>query len=414
LLAIAAILALAAVVALGLRSLGPRMTPEPTPTPAPPPTPVPQPTAVVESRPVVHPLLEVAQEELLEGDVEAARETVAQLSDERIAAFTEAEREIWAELQGGFTGADVDAAVTELRQGLQLGSIRMIRRSVGQLSSVTDEALDANPALGGELERARRVLRLHSAMWKASDEGDHLTVIETAGELMAELPEYSGAPAKREQAASELETRAEALIAERDYAGAVRVLESLRARWPDRAGVADRIAWCRGRMETEQEFRQLLDRAQATARGGDPEGALGMLEGVQAPPALRGRLEEVRSSIRTELARLDADYPTVEIPADLELEYRKNRALTVPIRISDDYRVARAVVLVRTESSPEFREIALRDSGDGVFPFHVGPDLHGNESVEFYVVATDQSGHETRLGGPEGPLTIERKRWFER
>ena len=86
----------------------------------------------------------------------------------------------------------------------------------------------------------------------------------------------------------------------------------------------------------------------------------------------------------------------------------------MPIRITDDYRVERAVVLVRTESKPEFREVPLRESGDGVYPFHVGPDIHGNESVEFYVVATDRSGHETRLGGPEGPLTIERKRWYQR
>jgi serine/threonine protein kinase len=411
---IAGMLAVAGGLAIGVRLLGPDTAVEPTPLPVATPMPVPPPTPVEEARPVVHPLLEVAQELLLDGDVDGARETVALLDDERIAAFTEAEREIWGELQAGFTGADIDASVVELRQGLALGSIPMLRRSVSRLSSVSDETLEANPGLGADLEHARRALRLHSAMWKASDEGDHLTVLETARDLIAELPDYSGAPSKREQAATELETRAEALIAERDYAGAVRVLESLRTRWPERAGVTERIAWCRSRMETEQEFRQLLDRAESTARGGDPEGALEMLEGVQAPPALQGRLQQVRTGIRGELDRIDAGYPTVEIPADFELAYRKDRPLTVPIRIADDYRVERAVVLVRTESNPEFREIVLRDSGDGVYPFHVGPDVHGNETVEFYVVATDRSGHETRVGGPEGPLTIERKRWYQR
>lgn len=411
---IGAVLIVAGALAVAVRMFGPEIAAEPTPVPAPTATPIPQPTPVEESRPVVHPLLEVAQEQLLEGDLDAARETIALLDDERIAAFSDAERDIWDELQAGFTGADVDASIVELRQGLALGSIPMLRRSVSRLSSVSDQELEANPGLGGDLEHARRALRLHAAMWKASDEGDALTVLETAGELVAELPEYSGAPAKREQAATELETRAEALIADRDYAAAVRVLESLRSRWPERAGVADRIAWCRTRMETEQEFRQLLDRAEATARDGDPEGALEMLDGVQAPAVLQGRLQQVRTGIRAELDRLDAGYPTIEIPADLELEYRKDRSLTVPIRITDDYRVERAVVLVRTESKPEFREVPLRESGDGVYPFHVGPDIHGNESVEFYVVATDRSGHETRLGGPEGPLTIERKRWYQR
>lgn len=409
-----AVLIVAGALAVAVRVLGPDIAAEPTPVPAPTATPVPRPTAVEETRPVVHPLLEVAQEQLLEGDVDAARATVGLLDDERIAAFSEAEREIWDELQAGFVGADVGASIVELRQGLALGSIPMLRRAVSSLSSVSDEALEANPGLGGDLEHARRALRLHAAMWKASDEGDALTVLETARDLIAELPEYSGAPAKREQAATELETRAEGLIADRDYAAAVRVLESLRSRWPERAGVADRIAWCRAQMETEEEFRQLLDRAEATARDGDPEGALEMLEGVQAPAALQGRLQQVRTGVRAELDRLDAGYPSIEIPADLELAYRKDRSLTIPIRITDDYRVERAVVLVRTESKPEFREVVLRESGDGVYPFHVGPDIHGNETVEFYVVATDRSGHETRIGGPEGPLTIERKRWYQR
>ncbi len=411
---IGAVLVVAGALAVAVRVLGPGIAAEPTPLPAPTATPRPRPTPIEETRPVVHPLLEVAQEQLLEGDVEAARETVALLDDERIAAFSDAERAIWDELQAGFSGADIDASIAELRQGLDLGSIPMLRRSVSRLSSVSDEALEANPGLGGDLEHARRALRLHAAMWKASDEGDALTVLDTAGDLIAELPEYSGAPAKREQAATELETRAEGLIADRDYAAAVRVLESLRSRWPERAGVADRVAWCRAQMETEQEFRQLLDRAEATAREGDPEAALEMLDGVQAPSAQRGRLQQVRTAIRAELDRLDAGYPIIEIPADLELAYRKDRSLTVPIRIVDDYRVERAVVLVRTESRPDFREVVLRESDDGVYPFHVGPDIHGNETVEFYVVATDRSGHETRLGGPEGPLTIERKRWYQR
>ena len=85
LVVIASVLGVAAVVAVGLRMVGSEVVAEPTPVPVATPTPVPRPTPVDEVRPVVHPLLQVAQEELLEGDVQAARETVGQLSDERIA-----------------------------------------------------------------------------------------------------------------------------------------------------------------------------------------------------------------------------------------------------------------------------------------------------------------------------------------
>lgn len=385
------------------------------------PTPLPTATAVARPTPMpselsaaIDPALEIAQERLTEGDLEGARAAVAEVTPEMVEAFSDPEREIWGELQGAFEGADIGTSVQELREGLKLGSIQMIRRAVGNLSSVSDEELDADTNLGSDLERARHILRLHSQMWKASDEGDRLTVLETAAELVRALPEYSGAPAKREEAAQAMTAEAERSIADRDFSAAVRVLEALRTRWPSRAGVADRIEWCRRQMESEDEFRQLLAKARQAGSGGDPEAGLKMLEGVEAPASLRGEMAAVRGQLQTAFGALDSGYPVIEIPKTLELAFRKDRPLTIPIRITDDYRVERAVVLVRTATHRDYQEIPLRSSGDDVYPLEVGPKIHGNEDVEFYVVATDVSGHETRLGGPDGPLKVERKKWYQR
>lgn len=396
---------------MGGREANVEVLPTPLPTATAVARPTPQPS---ELPPAIDPALEIAQERLTEGDLEGARAAVAEVTPDMVEAFSNPEREIWSELQGAFDGADIGTSVQELREGLKLGSIRMIRRAVGNLSSVSDEELDADANLGSDIERARHILRLHSQMWKASDEGDRLTVLETAAELVRALPEYSGAPAKREEAAQAMTAEAERYIADRDFSAAVRVLEALRSRWPSRVGVADRIEWCRRQMESEDEFRQLLAKARQAGSGGDPEAGLKMLEGVEAPASLRGELAAVRGQLQTAFDALDSEYPVIEIPKTLELAFRKDRALTIPIRITDDYRVERAVVLVRTATRRDYQEIPLRSTGDGVYPFEVGPKIHGNEDVEFYVVATDVSGHETRLGGPDGPLKVERKKWYQR
>jgi hypothetical protein len=59
------------------------------------------------------------------------------------------------------------------------------------------------------------------------------------------------------------------------------------------------------------------------------------------------------------------------------------------------------------------REIRYRHGQFG-YTVEVGPDFHGNGTVELYVVATDVSGHEGFLGTPARPLLVERLQGFER
>jgi hypothetical protein len=98
----------------------------------------------------------------------------------------------------------------------------------------------------------------------------------------------------------------------------------------------------------------------------------------------------------------------------MELGFKKNATVIVPLRVRDDYRVERVVVHARNKGDDGFLQIPLAAGDDGLYHFSVTPELHGNKDVSFYVVAGDRSGHEGRLGSAEMPLTIERKKWFKK
>jgi hypothetical protein len=228
------------------------------------------------------------------------------------------------------------------------------------------------------------------------------------------LPEYSGASELRQKASVALMTDAEAAVEAGDCERAISLFESIQRAWPGAPGVDDRVAWCRERLLAEQRQQEFLEGVLAAGEGGNPEDGLRRLDAETPGPGWEERYDEARRRLEQQLADLDAGYPVVELPQDFELAFRKNQLLVVPLRVSDDYRVEKVVVLVSVTAGPGYREIELHHAGDDLYPFEVTPDLHGNSPVNFYVVATDRAGHETRLGGPQGPLTIKRKKWFQK
>jgi hypothetical protein len=60
-----------------------------------------------------------------------------------------------------------------------------------------------------------------------------------------------------------------------------------------------------------------------------------------------------------------------------------------------------------------FRELPAERSSFG-YTVAIGPGFHGNGTVGIYVLATDLSGHEGRLGSRERPLELRRTEGFER
>lgn len=350
-----------------------------------------------------------------EGDLDAARATLDELSDRGGFSWSSDESALYDSLVSAVAQAsDRGAAIDDLRTGLSYGSIKMLRRGAAGLSGLSGLEISEIDGLGSDLGRARRALRLHAEMWDANSDGDHLVAITKAAELERVLPAYSGAPEAREQSAAELEARAEAWIAEHRYADAIGVLESLTGVWPDRDAAAARIAWCREQIDLTQREESVIASALAKGGAGDPEGGLAALAAMTPDPRLQDEHDQARAALQDRLAAMDADPPTIEIATAMDLVFKKNQSITVPLKVTDDYRVERVVVHAQNESDDGYLQIPLEKNDDGLFHFTVTPELHGNKDVQFFVVARDHSGHVGRLGTGDEPKTIIRKKWFKK
>jgi hypothetical protein len=158
----------------------------------------------------------------------------------------------------------------------------------------------------------------------------------------------------------------------------------------------------------------LIGSALARGDAGDPEAGLAILDKIPPDPRLQDEVDRARSVLEARIADMDAGAPVVEMTAAAELGFKKNETVTVPLRVTDDYRVERVVVHARNESDDGYLQIPLEPAGDGLYNFVVAPELHGNKSVQFFVVARDLSGHVGRFGSQDEPQTVTRKKWFKK
>lgn len=349
------------------------------------------------------------------GELDAAAAELDRLDDRVASSSSSDQRALFDSLVSAVAqAADRDAAIADLRNGLAHGSIKMLRRGVAALDGVPRVEIDEVPGLGDDLRRARRALKLHGQLWTAYRNGDHLSAIGIAAELSRALPGYSGASDLREQSAAALETRAEALITEHRYGDAVKVFEGLLGAWPGRRGVAERIAWCREQIERSRREEAQIANALAMGDRGDPEAGLAALDAMEPAPRFHDDVEAARKALEQRLAELDQAPPTVEIAADVELAFKKNATITIPLKIEDDHRVERVVVHARSEVDDDYLQIPLAVADDGLYHFTITPDLHSNKDVFFFVVAKDVSGHVGRLGTAEEPRKVQRRKWFKK
>ncbi len=414
--AVASVVLLGAVTALTGRVLSPaepqmapvaELAPTPRPTAAarPTPTPAPQP---------VHPALLAAVAAVDEGDMATAETALDGITNDEVDALREDERELYDRAMTAIAGANRERTIRDLRGGLEIGSIRMLRRGVAGLQGLAGPELEAYPGLGDQLEHARNALRLHAVMWEAHDAGEHAEVLEAAAAMIGSLPEYSTPYEFRDSAAQALEAQAEGAASSGRFETALEVLEPVRRFHPGRDGLDGRLQRYRDQRARQQELAPLIDRALAEGEAGRPEDGLDLLAGREPVPGLERRLEEARASLETELAELDAEPPAVATKPGTPLEFRKSEVVALPLEVSDDYRVKAVRAMVRPDGAAEYREVPVRPDGEGGWVLEVPVDVHGNESLDVYVEAEDRSGHVGRLGSPEQPLRIEKKGFFKR
>lgn len=348
-------------------------------------------------------------------DLEGARAAIDDLESRRDLSLNSDESALYNSLVTSVARAtDRDAAIDDLQKGLEHGSIRMIRRGAAGLNGMPRDEIAEYQGLAGDIDRARRVLLLHSEMWDAEKEGDHLGAIRYGGELERELPGYGGAPEARERAAVAVETRAEGAAERGAFDDSLAILESLDRAWPNRPGLSRRIQRCSEQVDANRREESVIASAWSLGRAGDPEGGLARLDTLDSDAGATAEAEEARSALLNQLKAMDEQVPTIEFATAVDLGFKKNATIIVPLRIRDDYLVERVTVFARNKGDDGFLQIPLDPGDDGLYHFSVTPELHGNKDVFFYVVAGDRARHEGRLGSPEAPLIIERKKWFKK
>jgi hypothetical protein len=205
------------------------------------------------------------------------------------------------------------------------------------------------------------------------------------------------------EAAAAVERQAESAIAAREVESALTTLRELERRWPDRPGLAARIESCERELQLEAEMESVLRRAAAAGERGAPEEGLGLLDGTTPTMAFAMRFVALRERLEGQLETMDAGAPTIAVAAGFEPVLRKNETAVVPIEVRDDYRVERVTAWVSRDPAAGFEEIALASEGGSLYPLRITPEQHGNDRVLFYVVATDRSGHASRLGSRSSP-----------
>lgn len=349
------------------------------------------------------------------GDLDSARAALDELESRDDVSMTSDEAALYESLVAAVAEeAGRTTAIADLRNGLAHGSIKMVRRGAAGLSGMSPIEIAAEDGLADDLQQARQVIGLHTRMWDAYNAGDYLGAISASNELAHELPGYSGAGEVREQSADAIEARAEAHLAGNEYDSALAVFESLLRVWPDRAGLPARVDRCREQLAITRREESVITAALAMGQAGDPEGGLARLDSIAGETRLADEVAAARSTLEAKLAALDAGAPRVELATAVELSFKKNERLTIPFRATDDHRVEEVVVHARNQNDEAYLEIPLEADDQGLYPFVVTPELHGNTDVVFYVVAVDRSGHVGRLGSSDQPLTIVRSKWFKK
>jgi hypothetical protein len=219
---------------------------------------------------------------------------------------------------------------------------------------------------------------------------------------------------QRERTARALEAQADAEIAAGRFDEALDRLEKLRRTWPDRAGLVARVDRVAAERKMDESLEDLLGTVGWYETLNQPLEGLRLLDGARPNPRYAQRFQETRQRLENQFVQLDRRPPGLLLGVDGIPLYEKGKAGTVHLRIADDFGVKSTEAWARSEGGP-FVRVGIHHLFGSGYSLDVPPEVHRNQTVvEFYVVASDLSGHSGQLGSPEHPLKMMRKSWLER
>ncbi|MFY9822171.1 MAG: protein kinase [Thermoanaerobaculia bacterium] len=297
----------------------------------------------------------------------------------------------------------------DLETGLKTGDLEMLRNAV---EAGGGQAAGVSPAVQANFSRAKEIVDAYARALAAAAQGNRVQVLEHLADLHSRLPKMSDPEDLRGKAAAALEAEADGLVKEAKYDDAIARLEPVARTWPDRPGLKDRVARYRTDQQNESRQEALLATLPNIQRRKKPSEGLESMSGVEPTPHLAPQFAEARKRLEDQLAQLDKDPPQLVLRDGYLLEYSRGTVIELSFRATDDYEVKSVKLMARPQGG-KMRELPLEKSRLGYYTVQIPPAFHQNETVEFYVTATDTSGHESYLGSRDKPLQIKRRQGFK-
>lgn len=354
--------------------------------------------------------LEEAKLYLAQGDDLKARRTLRALSFGEQGLLPPAGCRQLGALQETLARIGLEQLPADLQTGLKAGDLELLRNAV---EAGSGQEAGMAPDLRAGFDRARGIVDAYGQALVAAAQGNQVLVLERFANLHSLLPKMSDPEDLRSKAAAALEAEADGLVKEAKYDQALARLEPVERTWPDRPGLKDRVAKYRTYQQNENRQEALLAALPGIERHKKPADGLDALSGVEPTPHLAPRFAEARQRLQDQLAQLDREPPQVVLRDGFLLEYSRGTVVELSFRATDDYQVKSVKLLARPQGG-KMRELPLQKARTGYYTVEIPPSFHQNETVDFYVVATDTSGHEGYLGSRDKPLQLKRKQGFER
>jgi serine/threonine protein kinase len=298
----------------------------------------------------------------------------------------------------------------DLASGLKSGNLDSLESAV---EAGAGQETGLAPAVRADFDRARGAVDAYAQVRAASADGNPIRTLERFAALAALIPKASDPDDLRGKAAATIEADAERLLRDGRYSEALARMEPVQRTWFDRPGLRERLALYQKYEQDEALQERILATLPNIERHKKPWDGLQLMTGVEPTPHLATRFQEARARLEDLLARLDKEAPRLVLRDGFMLDYARGTVANLSFRASDDYEVKDVKFMARPQGG-KFHDMPLEKTRTGYYTVEIPVSFHQNGTVDFYVVATDLSGHETAIGSRDQPMQLTRQQGFQR
>jgi serine/threonine protein kinase/tetratricopeptide (TPR) repeat protein len=298
----------------------------------------------------------------------------------------------------------------DLASGLKSGDLESLETAV---EAGAGQEAGLAPAVRADFDRARGAVAAYAQVRAASAQGNPVQALERFAALATLIPKASDPDNLRGKAAAAIEAEAEKLLRDGRYAEALARMEPVQRTWFERPGLRERLALYQKYEQDEALQERILGALPNIERHKKPWDGLQMMTGVTPTPHLATQLQEARARLEDLLARLDKEAPKLVLRDGFMLDYARGTVANLSFRASDDYEVREVKLMARPEGG-KYHDLPLEKTRTGYYTVEIPVSFHQNGTVDFYVVASDLSGHETYVGSRDQPMQLKRQQGFQR